>query len=456
MSLLIRGLHNNGFSPIVNFYLKNQIVIGNKKGCYIFYDKNELNQKCKDIQTNIENNSNFCEDFRKKNDEIFDNLFLVCDKIKQTNLNKASYNELISLAKKFKDKITAGPLITVQLWGIEACWDDEYILSKEIKDKTTTEFEKIKGDLSHSTGQSVAFSERESFLNILNEMINNNPQIDSLILKHVNQFEWINSEYISKKLTFEQWKDLFSKETNIDASKELDNLRQTRKEAINIRNEVIKNLNLSPKAIHILNALNEFVAQRDWAKGKFCYALSIYDLLMQELGKRNKYDKNIFYYDIDEILERQSIGNRENFAIVSKFGDIKIYESDAVDEIIRKEKIGEIFSKITREREFKGVIANKGKITGNVRVIDNAKEIPYFKDGEIIVTYMTTMEFTPIFKKAKGIITDEGGLSSHAAIIAREFSLPCIVGTKIATRTLKTGDLVELDANSGKITILNI
>jgi len=177
---------------------------------------------------------------------------------------------------------------------------------------------------------------------------------------------------------------------------------------------------------------------------------------MQELGKRNKYDKNIFYYDIDEILERQSIGNRENFAIVSKFGDIKIYESDAVDEIIRKEKIGEIFSKITREREFKGVIANKGKITGNVRVIDNAKEIPYFKDGEIIVTYMTTMEFTPIFKKAKGIITDEGGLSSHAAIIAREFSLPCIVGTKIATRTLKTGDLVELDANSGKITILNI
>ena len=65
------------------------------------------------------------------------------------------------------------------------------------------------------------------------------------------------------------------------------------------------------------------------------------------------------------------------------------------------------------------------------------------------------MEFTPFFKKASAIITDEGGMSCHAAIISREFGLPCIVGTKIATRSIKDGDKVEVDADKGIVKIIN-
>ena len=67
---------------------------------------------------------------------------------------------------------------------------------------------------------------------------------------------------------------------------------------------------------------------------------------------------------------------------------------------------------------------------------------------------MTTIEFTPLFRKAIAVITDEGGMSCHAAIVSREFKLPCIVGTKIGTRALKTGDMVEVDANKGIIKII--
>ena len=67
---------------------------------------------------------------------------------------------------------------------------------------------------------------------------------------------------------------------------------------------------------------------------------------------------------------------------------------------------------------------------------------------------MTSPDYVPAMKRASGIITDEGGLLSHAAIISREFSKPCIIGTKIATRVLKDGDFVEIDANKGIVRIL--
>ena len=67
---------------------------------------------------------------------------------------------------------------------------------------------------------------------------------------------------------------------------------------------------------------------------------------------------------------------------------------------------------------------------------------------------MTRPTTLVVCQKASAIITDEGGIVSHAAIIARELKIPCIVGTKIATKILKDGDLVEVDADQGVVTIL--
>ena len=65
------------------------------------------------------------------------------------------------------------------------------------------------------------------------------------------------------------------------------------------------------------------------------------------------------------------------------------------------------------------------------------------------MTPMTRPEFLPLMKKAKAIITDEGGITCHAAIVSRELGIPCIIGTKIATKVLKDNDLVEVDAEKG-------
>ncbi len=105
-------------------------------------------------------------------------------------------------------------------------------------------------------------------------------------------------------------------------------------------------------------------------------------------------------------------------------------------------------------REFGGQVACKGLVRGTVRVVLEPAQAHELEAGEILVCPMTNPDYVPAMKRAAAIITDEGGMLSHAAIMSREFNKPCIISTKIATRLLKNGDMVEVDATKGLVTIL--
>jgi phosphohistidine swiveling domain-containing protein len=104
--------------------------------------------------------------------------------------------------------------------------------------------------------------------------------------------------------------------------------------------------------------------------------------------------------------------------------------------------------------EMSGTVAYAGKVRGICRVVLDYKQ-PRLEKGEVLVTGMTDPDFVPLMKKASAIVTDGGGMLSHAAIIARELKTPCIIGTKIATQVLKDGDKVEVDADKGIVKILS-
>ncbi len=103
---------------------------------------------------------------------------------------------------------------------------------------------------------------------------------------------------------------------------------------------------------------------------------------------------------------------------------------------------------------LQGATAFSGKVQGIVRVCLTMPSIESFKEGEILVASMTRPEYVSAMKKAAAFVTDEGGITCHAAIIAREMKKPCIIGTKIATKVLKDGDLVDVDAEKGIVTII--
>ncbi|HUV42570.1 MAG TPA: PEP-utilizing enzyme [Patescibacteria group bacterium] len=116
--------------------------------------------------------------------------------------------------------------------------------------------------------------------------------------------------------------------------------------------------------------------------------------------------------------------------------------------LIKKRKIPKAPEKI---KKISGIVASKGKASGRVRVILDPARIERFNKGEILVTKMTSPKFTTIIQKTSAIVTDEGGILCHAAIISREMKIPCVVGTQIATKALKDGDLVDVNAEKGVV-----
>ncbi|MCX6784137.1 MAG: phosphoenolpyruvate synthase [candidate division WWE3 bacterium] len=98
-----------------------------------------------------------------------------------------------------------------------------------------------------------------------------------------------------------------------------------------------------------------------------------------------------------------------------------------------------------------GSAASPGVGSGKVRILKNASEINKLKDGEVLVTKMTDPDYVPAMKRASAIVTDEGGRTSHAAIVSRELGVPCVVGTNEATKMLRTGEEITVDGASGKI-----
>ncbi len=148
--------------------------------------------------------------------------------------------------------------------------------------------------------------------------------------------------------------------------------------------------------------------------------------------------------------------NRKNegFSIFVNYEDGEIYTENNAD--INRNNIETMFAHqhdlvISGEiKEIKGNIGSKGLVQGRVKVVlDLQADWNKMQEGDILVTGMTRPEFVPLMKMASAIVTDEGGITCHAAIVSREMKKPCIIGTKNATKILRDGDMVEVDANKG-------
>jgi len=98
-----------------------------------------------------------------------------------------------------------------------------------------------------------------------------------------------------------------------------------------------------------------------------------------------------------------------------------------------------------------GLGASPGRGSGEVRVLASPDSDDGFKSGDVLVAEMTTPDWVPLMKKASAIVTDGGGMTCHAAIVSREMGLPCVVGTRNATKVLKDQMLVTVDGTHGVV-----
>ncbi len=177
-----------------------------------------------------------------------------------------------------------------------------------------------------------------------------------------------------------------------------------------------------------------------------CYTiLRFLDEAIRRTGVERFLAERLFWTEFPDFLKDpkqfvEKLKQRACGSIVVTGGEILYLDYNAVTERAKD---------LSGVREFKGTPASTGKVSGRVHIVLGSKDFTFFQEGEILVTEMTRPDFIAVMKKAAAIVTDEGGLTSHAAIVAREMKKPCIIGTKIGTRILKDGDMVEVDAEKG-------
>jgi len=111
-----------------------------------------------------------------------------------------------------------------------------------------------------------------------------------------------------------------------------------------------------------------------------------------------------------------------------------------------KEKV-----ELTAEPILKGLGASPGIGVGPVKIIHSASELDKIEKGDVLVTRMTNPDMVPAMQKAAAIVTDEGGITCHAAIVSREMGVPCVVGTESATEKLKDGQIITVDGTHGLV-----
>ena len=107
--------------------------------------------------------------------------------------------------------------------------------------------------------------------------------------------------------------------------------------------------------------------------------------------------------------------------------------------------------KIAQAPILSGAAASPGIGTGPVKILKSPKEISKIQKGDVLVAPMTSPDYVPAMKKANAIITDQGGQTSHAAIVSRELGIPAVVGTQTATKSLKEGMIVTVNGETGQI-----
>ncbi|MBI2548741.1 hypothetical protein HYW21_05310 [Candidatus Woesearchaeota archaeon] len=289
-----------------------------------------------------------------------------------------------------------------------------------------------------------------------------------LLKKHQQSFFWIENNYLQiKVLSLEHFRKKVeekSQRTLEEINHEIAYLTDTQGKEYE-KERILRRLNLPKSLQEKILFTAELGTWQDQRKKMCLRANHMLTLFLETISRKTTYSlKELYHISPEELqqiilkgkkISRTRLKERHEalVMIVSRPANEDLFSGSAAKEIIQalhKTTFGKIS---TEDTIISGVIVSYGKerlIEGKVRIVlDPASD--QFLEGEILVASMTRPEYVPLMKKAKAIITDEGGITSHAGIVSRELSIPCIVGTKIATKILKNGMRVEIDINKGMI-----
>jgi|GEM_PF-3428351 len=288
---------------------------------------------------------------------------------------------------------------------------------------------------------------------------------NKFIQRHLKNFAYVTrSFYDEPVLTEQELNNRIKKTPSVLWEEKAEEIEKSIKKSLIEKKKLIKTLKLSKNILKSAEVLQKSTELKDYIRGSLSKIWYHSEVVFEEIAKRMETSvlvvKTLLVEELKQSLinhvplNKKIIQARLNGPIL--FLPTKkrtmIYYGDKAEKLISRhfknsQKIPTI--------EFRGRPVSRGIAMGKVRVINNLTEAKKILRGEILVVSNTYPAFVPYLKRVKGIIAEVGGATVHVAIIARELSLPCIIGITNAREIFKNGEIVKIDANHGIVRRLN-
>ncbi len=337
---------------------------------------------------------------------------------------------------------------------------EQLAVFKELFRKFKEEDVKFFGLYTHSKEYEEKFS--EIVRTIKNKII---PEIMTKIEEHYHKYYYTKYLYTEEQgvYSFEHYlKELVRNvngEESLEASlKEREkDVEKKKKERLNL----IKKLDLSKDNIRFFSAWGDFMITKIDRRYAQLFALYKTTFFLEEIASRigvtlkelrfmkSSEIKNALFHNI---VDQNEIKKRVEYCLYyTTKNEEEYFSGDEAKRIVekyiyKKEELGVL--------ELHGQCGCRGHAKGYVKIVNVISDMVKVNEGDILVSISTQPDLLPAMKKAAAFVTDQGGVTSHAAIVAREMRRPCVIATKIATQVLKDGDLVEVDADRGIVKIV--
>lgn len=311
--------------------------------------------------------------------------------------------------------------------------------------------------------------EKRSFYKIALAYQKSKQKWQSLAQSHIKKFGWIGARgyWFWKKWTTEDIRSRLDNffEQKLTPSKELQVLNNHLQVIIKSKTKLMKKLRIikSSNLYSLVKLAEEYAYLRTWRTDLlYRSGFKAKGLFEEIVGRAGLQPKDAPYMSFKEISVMAKTAKPS--ATKSQLAQRKYFTGTAMIQnefyILAGKKWEKNLAQFSQNHNQKpnqtisGTIAFEGKAMGKVKIVLTVEDIAKVNRGDILVSAMTFPSFIAAMEKASAFVTDEGGILCHAAIISREMKKPCVIGTKIATKVLKDGDFVEVDANNGIIKII--
>ncbi len=386
-----------------------------------------------------------------------------CRTINGMNLTALTDTELLetynALADTYTKKLNASPLID----GFALSTDEDISskirvhLDQQGMGRDFVEFFEV---LTAPTFLSFLQEEEIALLRVADEIRQHPSDAADCIYAHQQAYFWIQNNYVKDHvLNANAFEERVRQWNQIDLIAKANELKALPLHHAQRKQELLTRIALPEELTTLLNITDDFNAWQDERKKGTFWATHVFSTLLQEFSRRTGYTMDELKYcfppemasALDKKISKEELQARFEYCMILWTADSYSVTTDQ-EFIATLDKIGT--GAYVHTNELKGFSAQLGTARGKVKIIESAEEIAKIEEGDILVAVMTRPDYLPAMKKAAAFVTDEGGITCHAAIVAREMKKPCIVGTKIATKIFKDGDLLEVDADNGLVRLI--